>query len=182
MWHSLWAMGLTALTCLPSMGAEIGATFSQLSGSTWSVDLSITNDGTPAEITGFTVYFSEALFADLMVDASPAVWDSIAIQPDVALASAGFLDSLLFDPSAPLTLGQTQAGFRVQFTYLDSGSPSMLPYDIVDGAFQVVAAGVTVPLTSPVPEPSALLLASVGLAIVSGAVARTRRCSVVLNH
>lgn len=182
MWRSLWAMGLTALTCLPSTGAEIGATFAHRSGSTWAVDLSVTNDGIPAEITGFTVYFSEALFADLVVELSPGEWDSLAIQPDLALASPGFLDSLLFDPSAPLTLGQTQAGFRLLFTYLDSGAPPMLPYDIVDTAFQVIVSGVSVPPASPVPEPSTLLLGCLGLAILSGAAAKGRRRGNVLNH
>lgn len=161
--RGLCVLGLLAMFLGPASAAVVGANFTQQSGSAWTVDLSITNDGTPAEITGFTVYFSESLFADLVVDASPAEWDSIAVQPDLVLG-AGFFDTLLLDPSAPLTLGQTQAEFRVAFTFLGAGAPSSLAYDIVDESYQVLASGFTVAAsTGAVPEPGTILLASLGL-------------------
>ena len=136
------------------------ASFTQQSGSSWTVDLTITNDGLPAAITGFTVYFSETLFAGLSVVTSPAEWDSIAVEPDVALASAGFLDSFLIDPTVPLSVGQTQGGFRLAFTFLGVGTPPMLPFDIVDQSYNVLFSGVTAP---PVLEPSTAVLTGLGL-------------------
>lgn len=160
--RSFWILGLLAMFLGPASAAVVGANFTQQSGSAWTVDLSITNDGTPAEITGFTVYFSESLFADLVVDASPAAWDSIAIQPDLVLG-AGYFDTFLLDPSAPLALGQTQAGFRVAFTFLGADAPPMLDYDIVDQSFQILESGVTIPPINNVPEPTSLALVSLAL-------------------
>ena len=165
---SQWALALISLGLNTANAAVVTSSFAQLSGSEWAVDLSITNDGTPAEITGFTVYFSEPLFAALAVDVSPPTWDSIAIQPDTALASAGYLDSFVLEPTSALKHAETQDGFRVSFTYLGAGQPPVLPYDIVDEAFQVVASGVTEPLTSPIPEPSTFLLAMIGIAGLVG--------------
>lgn len=154
----------TALLALSTgNAAQINASYSQVAGASWAVDFAVTNDGTSTEITGFTVYFSEMLFADLVVDASPAQWDSIAIQPDLNLQSPGFLDSVLLGGSAPLTRGQTQGGFRVAFTFLGVGSAPMLAYDIVDQNFHVLFSGTT---TAPIPEPSTVLMLVFGLAIV----------------
>lgn len=154
----------TALLALSTgNAAQINASYSRVAGASWAVDFAVTNDGTPAEITGFTVYFSEMLFADLVVDASPAQWDSIAIQPDLNLQSPGFLDSILLGGSAPLTLGQTQGEFRVAFSFLGVGAPPMLAYEIVDQNFNVLFSGTT---TAPIPEPSTVLMLGLGLAVV----------------
>jgi len=143
--------------------AVITASFEQLIGSTWTVEFEVTNDGEPLELTGFTVYFPQALFSNLSVAATPVAWDTIVIQPDLALASPGFFDSLLLDSMAPLLLGQTQAGFRAEFIFLGVGVPPMLPFEIVDQQFNVLFAGVT----TLIPEVSTWLMLVVGLGILA---------------
>ncbi len=157
-------LGLTA-----AHSAVVTATFQQLSGSTWAIDLEVTNDGDPDEITGFTVYFSDTAFAELTVAQSPNGWDSIAIQPDPVLKSAGFFDSLLLDPGAPLMLGEAQSGFRAEFTLLGADAPQMLPFDIVDRDFNVLFSGVTTP---PIPEPAAGGMFITGVGVILAALQR----------
>lgn len=154
---------LIAILALGSARAAVmTADYVQLDVTTWTLELQVVNDGAPAEITGFTVWFDETVFANLAVSASPAAWDSIVIQPDTTLESAGFFDSVLIDPGQPLVFGERQGGFRVEFTFLGAGSPPMLPFEIVDLDFNVLYSGTT----TPIPEPRAALLMLMGLAWV----------------
>jgi len=161
------AIGI-AVACLfmsaQSNAAQMTTSFVSLGGDTWSVDLAVYNDGAPAEVSGFTVYFADTLYADLLLTASPASWDSLVIQPDPALPSDGFLDSFMLDRTQPLTDGQSQGGFSVQFSYAGQGSPTSLRFEIVDEAYNVLYAGYTIP-ASPVPEPGTFPLAAVGIGL-----------------
>jgi len=154
----LWA-GSTAT----SHAAVLVASFSQLTGNQWQTDLVLVNDGTPEQITGFTVYFDQSLFSDLSVANSPVNWDSLVVQPDLALASPGFFDSLVIDPVSALSLGQQQAGFSMLVRYDGPGSPSMLPFEIVDSQFNVLFSG----MTSPIPELPGWALLLIGLPLLS---------------
>jgi hypothetical protein len=156
------ALATVLSTFSAANAAQVTASFTQVSGVSWTVDLVATNDGAPEVLSGLTVYFSESLFADLTLEASPATWDSIVIQPDSALPSAGFLDTFAIEPGDALTLGQSQDGFRVGFTFSGTGAPPMLPFDIVDSEFNVLFAGTT----TPVPEPGGWLMLMVGLGAV----------------
>lgn len=158
----------------PATAAEMTAAFTHETGATWQVDLNVINDGVPATFSGFTVYFSEALYADLALIASPAAWDSIVVQPDLGLASAGFLDSALFDRNQPLTAGQSQGGFTVQFTLLGNGAPAPLLFDIVDENYNVLSSG----QTAAVPEPAMLVQLLAGIGVLGCVVARRRGVTV----
>ena len=154
----LFALLWAGITCT-SHAAVMVVSFSQLAGDQWQTDLVLVNDGTPEQITGFTVYFDESLFTDLSVASSPANWDSLVIQPDLALASPGFFDSLVIAPGSPLLLGQQQAGFSMLVRYAGSGIPPMLPFEIIDEDFNILFSGVT----SPIPEPSISFFLAFGL-------------------
>ena len=82
---------------LQASAAQMTASFVQEAGSTWHVDLAVLNDGVPTAFSGYTVYFSELLYGGLSLRTSPSDWNSLLVQPDLALASAGFLDSALVD-------------------------------------------------------------------------------------
>jgi hypothetical protein len=167
---------VAAMLCGTSAkAAVIEASFSKLLGSSWQGEFRLTNDGSPAEITGFTVYFAETLFANLVLVASPSEWDSLVIEPDTALPAAGFLDALLLDPSQPLLTGQSTQEFSLAFEFLGTGAPPMLPFQIVDEDFQTLFEGRTVPFVSQVPEPGSLALAAVGLGLIGAAVRRRAR-------
>lgn len=141
---------------------SIDATYQPLGGTDWQVAFTLHADGTPAEVSAFSIYFPETSFGTLTLQASPASWDSLVVQPDTALASPGYLDALL--PAPGLTAGQSQGGWVVRFNYLGAGTPGALNFDIHDADFNVIATG----QTPVVPEPatvSMLLAGALALAL-----------------
>jgi hypothetical protein len=142
--------------------------YAALGGTAWSVAFAVTNDGLQPAFSGFSVYFDPALFANLALADSPSGWDSIVLQPDTGLPAPGLFDTLALDLADLPAVGATQGGFRVTFDWLGGGAmePGRLRYTINDENFQVLAEGLTVP------EPSSILLASLGL---GGLALRRRR-------
>lgn len=147
-----------------AQAAIITSQFSDLGSNQWTVDLSLTNDSDAAGINEFTVYFSESLFANLSIMASPSNWDSLIAQPDSFLASPGFFDA--YNPVA-LALGSAQSGFKIGFTFLGQGAPAALPFDIIGADFQPTSSGTSTVVSSQVAEPSAVWLMLAGLVVVA---------------
>ncbi|MEO6747699.1 MAG: PEP-CTERM sorting domain-containing protein [Caldimonas sp.] len=156
-------LGAAALAApLHAIGAGIGATYRPITGNQWLVDFVVTGDGSPAVINNFTVYFPETSFAGLALTGNPSGWDSLVVQPDVALHSAGFLDSLAL--GSGITTGTSRGGFEVRFTFLGQGNPQALKFDVNDAAFNPIFSGVTSAVVAiPEPETAWLMLAGLGL-------------------
>ena len=153
-----WSSGLlvAALAFGPAKAAGIDAVYQWLSGTDWRVSFTLHADGTPPSVSEFSVYFPETSFGTLTLQAAPATWDSLVVQPDTALASAGYLDGLLPAPAPGLGAGQSQGGWVVKFSYLGAGQPGALNFDILDTNFAVIGSGQTAVV--PEPAPSALWL------------------------
>jgi hypothetical protein len=156
-----------------AFGAGIAATYKPLTGNQWVVDFTVTGDGSPSVINDFTVYFPDTSFAALSLVASPAAWDSLVVQPDTALHSAGFLDSLAL--GSGIANHASVGGFEVQFSYLGAGTPPALHFDINDANFHPVFSGVTAPTITAVPEPEVAWLMLVGLGAIAGTRIRRQR-------
>lgn len=154
---------LCAAAINSAQAALITSNFSDLGGNQWTVDLTLTNDSDAAGINEFTVYFSELLFSNLSIINSPSAWDSLVVQPDLFLNSAGFFDS--FNPTA-LALGNSQSGFTVGFTFLGQGAPGALSFDALDADFNLLSSGATSNAPARVSEPSAFLLMIFGFALL----------------
>ena len=133
-------------------------------GPSWQAQLTVINDGAPAQIGHFTLYFDEALFSGLALLQSPAGWDSAVVQPDTAIPAPGFLDAVVLASTPPLALGQQQGGFTMQFAYSGIGVPASLRYEIVDDNFNVLFQGLTV----AVPEPAGWQFGLLGGAALLG--------------
>jgi hypothetical protein len=156
----LGAATLAAPLC--SAAASIAATFHQMTGSQWIGDFVVTGDGSPSVINDFTIYFPDASFAALSLGASPAGWDSLVVQPDTALHSPGFLDSLAL--GSGIGTAASLGGFEVKFNFLGTGSPPPLRFDINDANFHAVYSGLTTAtVVTAVPEPETAWLFLVGL-------------------
>jgi hypothetical protein len=157
---------LLLLWCTGAHAAAVTATYTPVAGPVWSVDLKVENDGALPRIGGFTVYFDEASFGALSLQASPAAWDSLVVQPDPAIPDAGFLDAFAIDAADELAAGQSIGHWTLQFEYLGSSLPGALSFDIVDREFNVLFSGSSsVVLPVAVGEPGSLaLLAAGGLA------------------
>lgn len=164
MTHRMRLAALAAVWCLApalSQAAVVHSDFSFVGGSTWTAEFRVVNDGSPAQITGFSIYFPQAAFSMLSLVGSPAGWDSLVIQPDAGLGAAGFLDSFVVDAADGIGAGRSQGGFRVQFEHLAGSQPPALSFDINDASFNVLFSGTTV--VSAVPEPASMLLTGLGL-------------------
>ena len=165
-------IGAAALMApLHAVSAGINATYRPLTGTQWAVDFVVTGDGTPTVINNFTIYFPETSFAALSLASSPAGWDSLVIQPDTALHSPGFLDSLAL--GAGIGSGTSVGGFGVRFSFLGSGNPLPLRFDINDANFHAVYSGLT--SVTAVPEPEIAWLMVLGLGAIGGARMRKLR-------
>jgi hypothetical protein len=168
--QSIQKLAYGFLVCLaplaPATSATIDYTSTSLGGNAWRYDYTITNDGL-APINEFSVYFDETAFASLTLLSTAPSWDSLVLQPDLALPSRGLFDGLAL--SAGLAAGDVLSGFSVSFTYLLASAPGSQPFEIINPVtFGVVESGQTrlfVPgngggggVTSPIPEPATWLL------------------------
>ena len=158
---------------LHAVGAVISATYHPLTGQQWTVDFTVTGDGSPSVISDFTVYFPVASFTALALGASPSAWDSLVVQPDANLQSAGFLDSLAL--GGGIGNGASVGGFDVRFTFLGAGNPPPLRFDINDANFHAVYSGLTTAAVAAIPEPETVWLMLLGLGAIAGARLRQRR-------
>jgi len=158
---------------LHAIGAGINATYKPVSGNQWVVDFVVTGDGTPAVINDFTIYFPDASFASLSLGASPGGWDSIVVQRDTTLHSPGFLDSLALGTG--IGNGVSVGGFEVKFSFLGSGSPPPLRFDINDANFHAIYSGLTTVTAVAEPETAWLMLAGLGAIFGRGRMRQQRQ-------
>jgi len=142
--------------------ATINSSFTPLGGNGWTVDFTVLADGTPASLSGFTVFFPETDFSNLVVLGSPVSWDSLVAQPDSGIPAPGFFDSVMLNRSLGLTAGQSQGGFAVKFDYQGAAAPGSLYFEITDENFQLLASG----QTAVVPEPASWAQLCAGLGLI----------------
>ena len=153
------AVCLAFVTFVDARAAVLWVDYRQVAPVQWDVEFRLANSGLLPALTGFTVYFPHTEFQTMSLSASPVAWDSLVIQPDVALQSPGFLDSVLLNPAQPLLPGQSQGGFVARFEYLGAAPLPMLTFEIVDLEFNVLYSGTT----SLVPEPTTAIILALGL-------------------
>jgi hypothetical protein len=179
-WRRACAAVLALLLCsasAPSLAAAVTYQAVALGGDAWRYDYVVKNDGSPAAIEEFTIFFELGLFADLAVAASPADWDPLVVQPDPGVPADGFFDALALGPGL---LDGEEARFSVTFTYSGLGAPGAQAFHVVDPtSFDVIASGFTRAAVA-VPEPGTLpllLAAAVALFVLRG----RRRLSLALG-
>jgi hypothetical protein len=167
-WAAMVAALLAALlwtSAAPALAAAVTYQATALGGDAWRYDYVVKNDGSPASIDEFTIFFELGLYADLAVAASPAGWDAQVVQPDSNIPADGFFDALAL--GAGLLSGE-EALFSVTFTYSGPGTPGTQSFDVVDPlTFNVIESGRTA-AAAVVPEPGTawLLLAAVGALLI----------------
>jgi|SRR5271165_903011 len=125
----LVALASSLLLLLPAANAQVTYTATDISGSTWQYNYTVTNDLT-VNLTEFTTFFSLGQYSNLVTESAPGTWSPIVAQPDPNLPNDGLYDSLALDSG--LATGATESGFSVQFTYLGTGTPGSQLFNFVD--------------------------------------------------
>lgn len=161
----------------PALAAAVTYQATALGGDAWRYDYAVRNDGSPAAIEEFTIFFEVGLYADLAVAAFPAGWDPLVVQPDPGLPADGFFDALAL--GAGLLSGE-EALFSVTFTFSGLGAPGAQEFHVVDpGSLDVLERGLTSAAVA-LPEPGTLPLLLVA-AVVLIALRNRRRISLALG-
>ncbi len=176
------------LALVPAANAQVTYTATDISGSTWQYDYTVSNTVLSSNLTEFTTFFTLGQYSNLVTETSPGNWSPIAAQPDPSLPADGFYDALALDTG--LAAGGSQGGFAVQFTYLGSGTPGSQLFNFVDSSsFTTLYAGQTTLAsggsgsgTTSVPEiDPASLVSAMTLLLGALAVMRGRRPSLDLT-
>jgi hypothetical protein len=175
------AFGMLALH---AANAQVTYTATDISGSTWEYDYTVSNSVLSSNLTEFTTFFTLGEYSNLVTETSPGNWSPIAAQPDPSLPADGFYDALALDSG--LASGGSQSGFSVQFTYLGAGTPGSQLFNFVDSSsFATLYASQTTlspggsgsgPTTVPEINPSSFVSAMT-LLLGALAVMRGRRLS-----
>jgi hypothetical protein len=162
---------LASLAISSPVQAQLTYTATELSGSTWQYTYSITNSFLTTAVDEFTIFSPVGEYSNLKVISSPGTWNSIVVQPDPALPSAGFFDAVAVNSG--LLAGKSQKGFTEQFTWLGKGTPGPQTFDIVNPkTFSTIFAGVTVrSIGAPEINP---VFGGVALTVVFGCIAIVR--------
>lgn len=169
----VFATGLMATSLANATTVNYFST--QIGGSQWQYDYSISNDTLGFAIDEFTIYFDLGVYDSLSIVGTPAGWNDLVVQPGSFLGiNDGYYDGLANGGSA-LPPGQTIAGFSVQFNFLGAGTPTSQFFEIVDpNDFSVLDSGYTV-TGAVIPLPAATWLFTSGLIGLVG-IARLNRC------
>jgi hypothetical protein len=133
------------LVMVPSAHAQVSYTATDISGSTWEYNYTITNN-LNVNLTEFTTFFTLGQYTNLDVLSAPSNWEggggALAVNPDPSLPADGFFDAEASD--AGLAPGASQGGFSVEFTYLGTGTPGAQLFNFVDSSsFAMLEAGNT---------------------------------------
>lgn len=161
------------LASLPITGsaAVISFTPTLLGGIQWKYDYTVAAATSDPAIDEFTIFFDPTGYANLAVVAAPLGWDPLVIQPDAGIPADGFFDALAL--VVGISPGTSLGGFAVSFDFVGTGTPGTQRFDIVDpNTFATLSTGFTtaavVAPPTDVPEPNALTLVGLALALLLG--------------
>lgn len=137
--RALAAAAFALCTASTANAAHVEADLTRVGGNTWDAAFTVFAD--PGQtVDAFSIYFDWTQVSNLVVWASSADWDSLAIQADAALASDGYYDALAL--SDGIVYPKALSGFIAQFDWADPAGPSMLRFTINDPvSFDAIESG-----------------------------------------
>ena len=152
--------------------AVITYTVKPLEGTRWEYEYELRSSPDEPLLREFTIMFDFLTFANISLEASPSGWDTLVIEPDVNVASDGFLDGLALGQG--LEPGTTMGGYRIAFDFLTTGTPGRQRFDVVDPiTFAIIESGFT-RAQEPVAIPEPGTVATIALAALMMVSSRRR--------
>lgn len=147
--------------------ATISFEATNISGNTWELNYSVTNDTLGSDINEFSIYYAAGLYENIVAVSSPTDWDPLVLQPDHFLPAPGLYDSLALGTG--IAPGQTLGGFVVRFDYLGAVPTVSQYFTVVDpDTFDTLEDGNIASTLVTIPLPAAAWLFIGGLSFLSG--------------
>ncbi|MEO5734106.1 MAG: hypothetical protein ABIN96_11865 [Rubrivivax sp.] len=148
----------------------------------YEIRYTATNTSLAAGLGWFSVDFDPALYDEsslLISSAGVGAW-SEQILASLPIFGVPAQYDVIKTGGAPLGIGQSEAGFAVQFTWLGAAMPGAQAFTVYDpSSFNILDAG----FTTAVPEPSSTAQWLLGLLGLAGlAATRNRPAPLVLNR
>jgi len=168
-----FAIGV-GLFSISIQAATVGFTVSSLGGSNFRYTYDFTSLSLLAN-QEVDVRFAPALYSTLTNGVAGSGFSLAVFQPNNPPGAFGDYAALALINNPPLT-----GPFRVDFTFLGSGTPGFQPfvinqYDAAGNFLRVVDSGNTFSPSAPIPEPATWLLGAAGLILAAKSVRRRTR-------
>lgn len=118
-----------------------------LSGDTWEVTYTVTNDNLTS-LEFFSIYYDFGLFDNLEAISGPDGWlVEVFLQVGESFDTADGIIDFFLDSGTALGQGGSLGEFTVRFDYLGDGSPFQFFVEVFDGDFEILDDGVSSPIT-----------------------------------
>lgn len=174
----------------PSVAGPVGIGFELTSLAVpgrYEYRYTVTNVSLASPVAWFSVDFDSTLYEEsslLVTSTGLGNWSEQLLLSVPVLGVPAQYDA--YETSgAPLSVGDSEAGFTVAFTWLGAGTPGSQAFTVYDAAtLNVLDTGLTTPVGAPppppLPEPSSVALVLLALCGVAAA-SRHSRCSAAIH-
>jgi hypothetical protein len=154
---------VVVLGLIPSARADgISYSLTALGSGNWAYTYTVTNTDEASGLYVFDIYFPSVSSTDALnysnitetANPDPTNWFTTVLLPS-APNLGGIYDELATNP---LGQGDSLGGFSVSFTYTGTAALGAQYFEIYDTSYDLLGSGTTTLSTTPIPEPSTLIL------------------------
>lgn len=174
----------------PSVAGPVGVGFELTSLAVpgrYEYRYTVTNVSLTTPVAWFSVDFDSALYEEsslLITSTGLGNWSEQLLTSIPVFGVPAQYDAYKTS-GAPLGVGESEAGFAVEFTWLGAGTPGSQSFTVYDPAtLNVLDVGLTTPVGAPppppLPEPSSVALVLLALCGVAAA-SRRSRCRTAIH-
>jgi outer membrane protein assembly factor BamB len=126
-------ISLISILSSTAPATEVSFAPEDIGGGQWVYHYMLTNDTLNDPIEQFVIWFEPGLYENLSIVSDPHIgydWYQDTVEPDPVWLYYGAYRALAWDEG--ISVGDSESGFAVRFTYLGEGAPGVQEFDIVD--------------------------------------------------